>query len=143
MHLTRIWLSKIILPMKPVIFISVLSLLIWACSPVKNISKTSATVTQNSQDSTEYELIITDIHFDSWYQLNYSEAKDRTDDYYHSKNLIAVYNWNDYYRRGKYINVIDSYINYEPQIDYGMELNRKLFWYFKFVEEYYGIELYY
>jgi hypothetical protein len=129
--------------MKPVFFITILALAIWACSPVKNASKTAAVVSKNSQDSTEYELMIIDIHFDQWYQLNYSEAKDRTEDYYHNKNMVAVYTWNDLYRRGKYMEVIDSYIDYQPQIDYGIEVNRKLFWYFKFVEDYYGIRLFY
>jgi hypothetical protein len=129
--------------MKPAFFLGILSLLIWSCSPVRETARTSAVVAPNSQDSTEYELIIDDIHFEQWYLLNYSESKDRTDDYYHSKNLVAAYNWNDYYRGGKYIGIIDSYVNYEPQIDYGIELNRKLFWYFRFVQEYYKVKLYY
>jgi hypothetical protein len=129
--------------MKPAFFLGMITLLIWSCSPVKNVSKSSAVLTPNIKDSTEYELVIIDNHFDQWYQLNYSEAKDRTDEYYHSKNLVAVYNWNDYYQRGKDIEVIDSYINYQPQIDYGIEVNRKLFWYFKYAEDYYGIRLFY
>ena len=116
-------------------------MLIIACSPAKQVSKTSATLAQVSQDSTEYELIVTDIRFDPWYQLNYSEAKDRTEEYYRSKNIIAVVNWNEYYRLGKYINVIDSEINYQPGVDYGMELNRKLYWYFRFVQEEYGVKV--
>jgi hypothetical protein len=38
--------------------------------------------------------------------------------------------------------VIDSWINYQPQIDYGIDVNRKLYWYFRFVEDYYGIRLF-
>ena len=128
--------------MKPAFFIAIIALLIWSCSPVKNSSKTSAIVLKNSHDSTEYEIVIIDNHFEQWYQLNYSEAKDRTDEYYHSKNLIAVLNWNDYYWGGKYIEVVDSYINYQPQIDYGIEVNRKLYWYFKYVQENYKIKLF-
>lgn len=128
--------------MKPIYYLSLLAILAWACSPVKNTAKTSAALVQNGQDSTEYEIYINDIHFDQWYQLNYSEAKDRTNEYYHSKNLVAAARWNDYYHSGHESMVIDSYINYEPRVDYGIEVNRKLFWYFKFVEENYKIRLF-
>jgi hypothetical protein len=129
--------------MKPAFFLSIIVFVALACSTARNVSKTSAVVEPVGNDSTEYELIIIDNHFDQWYMLNYSETKDRTGEYYHSKNLVAVQNWNDYYRHGKYMEVIDSYINYQPQIDYGIEVNRKLFWYFKYVKEYYKVELYY
>lgn len=128
--------------MKPAFLLSVIAMLIWSCSSVQNTTGSSAKLIGNSPDSTEYELVIIDIHFDQWYTMNYSEAKDRTDTYYQSKNLVAASRWNDYYRRGKYINVVDSYFDYQPQIDYGIEVNRKLFWYFSFVEEYYGIKLF-
>jgi len=129
--------------MKPAIYIIFIAMLIIACSTAKQVSKTSAEIKAASPDSTVYELIITDIHFDQWYLLNYNDARDRNNDYYRSKNITAVYNWNDLYRRGRYLNAIDSYINYEPHIDYGIEVNRKLYWYFKFVEDYYGIRLFY
>lgn len=116
--------------------------MVWACSPLKEASKTSATLASNSQDSTEYEVFIDDLKFDQWYLMNYSEAKDHSNEYYHSKNLVAVSNWNDYYRKGRYIQFMDSYINYEPQIDYGIEVNRKLYWYFKFVQDTYKIRLF-
>jgi hypothetical protein len=127
--------------MKPAYFLSLIAILGWSISLAQNQEKTSAVVEPVSQDSTEYELLIIDIHFDQWYLMNYNEAKDRSDEYYHSKNFVAAQNWNDLYRNGKYINVIDSYINYQPQIDYGIELNRKLYWYFKFVEDYYKVKL--
>jgi len=128
--------------MKMSMLLIMLALMTWSCSPVKETTKTSAELNQVEQDSTEYEIIIVDIHFDQWYLLNYFESKDRTIEYYHSKNIMAASRWDDYYRRGKFTGVIDSYINYQPQIDYGMEVNRKLFWYFKFVEEYYHIRLF-
>lgn len=128
--------------MKPAFLLAIILLIAWSCSTVKNTPKTSAIVEKNSQDSTEYELVIIDNHFENWYLLNYSDAKDRTDEYYHNKNLVAVSNWNEYFRGGKYTGVIDSYIFYEPHIDYGIEVNRRLFWYFKFVEDYYKIKLF-
>ncbi|MFO7614463.1 MAG: DUF6146 family protein [Bacteroidales bacterium] len=129
--------------MKPVIVISIIALAVWACSPAKKVSgPTKAVLSETSQDSTEYELVIIDTRFDNWYLMNYSPAKDRTNEYYRMKNSIAAANWNDYYNTGKYHRVIESYLDYWPNIDYGIELNRKLFWYFKFVEETYKIPLF-
>jgi hypothetical protein len=133
---------KISHAMKPIYYLAFLAFLAWACSPVKNTAKTSATLAPISQDTTEYEVYINDIHFDQWFELNYSEAKDRTNEFYHSKNLVAAANWNDYYHSGRESMVIDSYINYEPQIDYGIEVNRKLYWYFKYVQDNYKIRLF-
>lgn len=122
--------------------IGIIALLSWSCSSVKETSKSSARLVANSPDSTEYELIIIDIGFDNWYLLNYSPAKDYTNEYYRSRNLVGVINWNGYYREAKYTRVIDSYIDYQPNIDYGIEVNRKLYWYFKYIAETYKINLF-
>ena len=123
-------------------YIGILIIVVCSCSTVKEGSKPSAKLTQSGNDSTEYELIIIDPRFDTWYALNYSPAKDRFNEYYRSKNLVAVINWNDYYRNGRYGKVIDSYIDYQPSVDYGIEVNRKLYWYFQYIVESYEIHLF-
>jgi hypothetical protein len=128
--------------MKPALFIAILVMLAMACSQVREAPKSLAAVTLSSNDSTQYEIYISDLQFDQWYGINYSDSKDHSLDYYHSKNLVAVSNWNAYFRSGKYTDVIDCQINYEPQIDYGIEVNRRLFWYFKYVQENTNISLY-
>ena len=128
--------------MKPIFFIGMIALLAWGCSPVKKVEKTSATLTQTIQDSTEYEILIIDPQFDQWYLLNYSPAKDYSKEYYQGKNLFAVANWNDYYRSGRYSRIIESLIDYRPNVDYGIEVDRKLYWYFKFIVSTYKIRLF-
>lgn len=128
--------------MKRSILNGIIALLVWACSPVNEASKTSATLTKSSQDSTEYEILIIDSQFDHWYMINYSPAKDHSNDYYRNKNLIAAANWNDYYRTGRYSQFIDTYIDYRGNIDYGIEVNRKLYWYFKYIRDSYKIRIF-
>lgn len=128
--------------MKMIITGLLIALVAWACSPSKNAVTTSAVVNKSSEDSTIYELIIENVHFDHWYLIRYSPAKDHSEEYYRQKNIIAVSNWNEFYRQGRFRNVINSYIDYWPNISYGMELNRKLFWYFTFVKEEYKIKLF-
>ncbi len=127
--------------MKRYFFIGIMALLVWACSTAKGTSKASASLVQNNQDSTKYDLVIDDIHFDQWYRLNYSAAYDHANDYYRSKDNFAVTSWNDLYNTGRYSPVIDCYIYYQPNIDYGIDLNRKLFCYFKYIQETYRIPL--
>jgi hypothetical protein len=128
--------------MKAGFSIGIIALLIWACSPARQASKTSATLKQASQDSTEYEIIILDILFDNWYLLNYSPAKDYTKEYYQTRNVVGVANWNYYYRSGRYTRVIESQIDYQPNVDYGIEVDRKLYWYFKYIVSTYKIRLF-
>lgn len=128
--------------MKPVFYFMLMAVMACACTTAKKTTKTSAVVKQMSTDSLEYELTIIDLYFDQWYNLNYSPAKDLTEEYYRAKNLVGVSNWNQFYNMRQYDRVIDSYIDYHPEIDYGMALDRKLYWYFKYVSTTYGIPLF-
>lgn len=128
--------------MRPWFLIGLFALLCLSCSPVKKSTTTSVAVTKDSNDSSEYELVIIDPQFDQWYLLNYSPSKDHFNEYYREKDLIAVSNWNDYYRSGQYGWVINSLIEYHASVDYGIEVNRKLFWYFKYIKSNYRIPLF-
>jgi len=122
----------------PILFL----MLAWSCTPTQ---KTSTSKRQSSikSDSVTYEITIIDPEFDHWFLLNYSPAKDHSNEYYRSKNQTGVSNWNNFFNRGKYQRVIEDYIYYEYSVDYGMEVNRKLYWYFKYVEETFKIRLLY
>jgi hypothetical protein len=123
-------------------FIGIMAIVIGSCSPVKNASKTSAVLTQTGADSTEYGITIIDPGFETWYLLNYSQAVDRTNEYYRVRNNMAVLNWNDYYRTGKFGNIIDCWIDFRSDVDYGIEVNRRLFWYFKYVTVTYRLNIF-
>ncbi len=105
--------------------------------------KRSATVVKNEKDSTEYEVIIIDPQFDQWYLVNFSPAKDYTEPYYQTKNRVSVPIWNDYFLQGKYRNVIENYLDYRSDINYGIEVDRKIYWYFTYLQETYGVRLIY
>jgi hypothetical protein len=128
--------------MKRTFFFGITVLLLWACSTSKDTAKTSVTVARNDKDTSEYEILIIDPEFDQWYYRNYSESKDRPKEYYHGRNIQAVSRWNEYYTTGKYRNVVESILNYYPEIDYGIEVNRKLYWYFEYVESYYHVPMF-
>jgi hypothetical protein len=115
-------------------------LVAWSCSPSqKAVSSGKKPIIKI--DSTEYEIIVIDPEFDHWYLLNFSITKDRSNEYYRSKNQLGVNNWNDYFIRNLYPNLIDSSIVYDFSVDYGIDVNRTLYWYFKYYEDTFGIRL--
>ena len=128
--------------MKKILSAIALLLLAWSCSPSQK-ARSSDRQSSIKSDSTEYEITIIDNEFDHWYLLNFSPAKDHSNEYYRNKNQAAVLSWNDCYTRNRYHRVIEDYIYYNNSVDYGMDVNRKLYWYFKFVEEKHKIRLFY
>jgi hypothetical protein len=124
------------------IFIIVASMLLFAaCSTQQKTTGTSGVKELIGSDSTEYGIIILDPEFDHWYITHHSNALDRDNEVYRMYNRTAVMNWNDYFILGKYRNIIENHLDYDYNTDYGIEVNRKLYWYFRFVEERYKIRL--
>jgi hypothetical protein len=119
----------------------IIVIVIGACSSSREASKKPVLVSKASQDSTEYQIIIDDLGFDQWYLINFNEAKDHSDEYYRTFNLMTVPRWNDYFRNGQHERIIGCNIEYWPNVEYGIEVNRKLFWYFKYIETTCGIPL--
>jgi len=115
-----------------------LVMIIWSCNPQKH-AFSSASERKIITDSTEYRIIIIDNDFDTWFLTHATPARDYSNDYYRQWNQIGVSNWNDYFMHDRYHQVISDYINYNSTVDYGIEVNRKLYWYFKYVEEKYGV----
>lgn len=127
--------------MKKLLIFGMLVFAGWACTQQREISQSQSELSSVSIDSTEYQIIIIDPEFERWFLLNYSPALDRSNEYYRTFNSIGVSNWNDYLNRGRYSRVIGSYIHYNSALDYGMDVNRQLYWYFKYIEEDYRIRL--
>ena len=87
-----------------------------------------------SADSMEYRLIILDPGFDSW--LATKPSKDfYSNEYYAQKNRLYVAEWNHRYLTSHNNDLYDNYIEYKPNTDYGMDINYRLYYYFRYFEE--------
>jgi Family of unknown function (DUF6146) len=86
-----------------------------------------------SVDSLEYRLIILDPGFETWLFSKPPESF-YSNDYYAQKNRFYVTEWNQRYMSDKN-GLYDNYIDYKPGIDYGIDLNYKLYYYFRYFEE--------
>ncbi|HPJ61448.1 MAG: DUF6146 family protein [Lentimicrobium sp.] len=127
--------------MKKSAFLLLLVLTGWACSQQKEITGRQPASGSPAIDTSGYEITIIDPDFERWYRLRFSPSFDRSNDYYRTMNNIGVNNWNDYFMRGRYNRIIGSYINWNPTTDYGIEINRRLYWYFVYYEETFRIRL--
>jgi hypothetical protein len=122
--------------MKNILVLVLFAALFSACHGPKYIAHLGKkAVIEKKQDSTEYEIVIFDTEFESWYLVNFNRALDMSNEYYRSMNNLAVSRWNSYFTSGRYDRVVENYLDYDYNIDYGIGLNRKLYWYFKFVQE--------
>jgi len=89
----------------------------------------------------EYELIVMDPGFDSWFITTWSPAKDRSLSYYNSWNQRYVTAWNYKATRPLTSKYFENIIMYDPTVDYGIELERKLYYYFRYVDTKLGIPI--
>ncbi|MBZ4676657.1 MAG: hypothetical protein JG782_1277 [Anaerophaga sp.] len=110
-------------------------------APVQKIKLVAENDTTQSKDSVEYELIVLDPKFDSWLATQ-PPANYYSQQYYENWNQRYVTEWNQRHDNPiRYGNFYETRIDYQPNIDYGLELNYKLYYYFRFIEQEYGIVL--
>jgi hypothetical protein len=118
--------------------------LVWACSSsqIGNTSKKEEPVVI-ANDSLEYEIIIMDIGFNTYLNTIAKPPGYHNQTYLELKNRNYVIAWNYRARNiprfdeGIYQNIID----YNPRINYGYDVNYKLFNYFEFAQRKYRMRL--
>jgi hypothetical protein len=87
-------------------------------------------------DSLEYSLVVLDPEFEAW--LAKQPSKNfYSQKYYENRNQRYVSEWNQRYLSSGSQNsdLYETYIDYDYQTDYGLDLNYKLYYYFRFFEE--------
>ena len=88
----------------------------------------------------EYEITIIDVGFETYLNSIARGKNFYTQEYYENKNQFYVMEWNNrvskpfQYKR----HIYENYIDYQPGINYGLDVNYKLYNYFKFVEYKHG-----
>jgi len=127
--------------MKTLITSVLILLLIISCnSAIKTTSTNKDSLPENAvriaNDSLEYEIIIIDIGFETYLHSIAKPDNFYSQQYYETKNTFYVTEWNIRaqnplkYNSSIYENVID----YNFNTNYGLDVNYKLYNYFKFVE---------
>jgi hypothetical protein len=93
-------------------------------------------LSSSENDSIEYELLILDHGFDAWYMVTSLSPGFYVQSYLENWNMRLSIQWNNAIStRGNGRCRPETYLAYDPRIDYGLELNHKLFYYFRYVQE--------
>lgn len=128
--------------MKQNIFWLGIILLIAACSTQKGLVTVKSNIGESSvEDSLEYALETFDGKFESWYQLHNSPAMYRSQQYYENWNRQYVSAWNYNAVSGRKNSFFEPIVGYEFNVDYGIEINHELFYYFQYVEQVLKIQI--
>jgi hypothetical protein len=107
-----------------------------ACTGNKKLSKVDIKNQETElADSVEYELIIFDPGYETWYLTHSKPVWFHSVEYYENWNNQYVVAWNSKAISPRYNKYFESTIDYDPFIHYGLELNHKLFYYFMYVEK--------
>ena len=85
-----------------------------------------------ANDSLEYEIIIIDPGFNSWLVSRARPEGYYSQQYMESRNMLYVQEWNSRVLQPQTYNpnLYEMQIDYRPGIDYGYEVNYKLYNYF-------------
>lgn len=124
------------------------SLFLCNCASTKSSQKTASTSAQEKDtiviknDSLNYELVILDYGFESWLKSK-SQRRDFGIKYLEQKNENYVFEYNSRVRnsRGYDENLYQFIIEYDPEVNYGYDVNYMLYHYFLFFEEKYNQNL--
>lgn len=94
-------------------------------------------------DETEYEIIIIEPGFFVWLQSIARPEGYYSQSFLENRNQLLVLNWNQRVLQPQQFNpnLYELQINYDPNIDYGYEVNYKLYNYFIYFQRKYNQRL--
>ncbi len=131
---------------KTAIIIGIILFVFFACAAPRDVATedkedpTGIEITENTEpekeDTIEYELTIFDPGFERWFTRTAKPMSFYNEDHLASWNRNLVQQWNSMLGSSWLRDCMPtSYIDYRPNIDYGKELNYRLFYYFRYVHE--------
>lgn len=96
-----------------------------------------------ADDETEYQIIIIEPGFNTWLLSIARPEGYYSQSYLENRNAIMVTNWNQRVMQPQQWNpnLYEMQINYDPNIDYGYEVNYKLYNYFIYFQRKYNQRL--
>ncbi|WP_157208046.1 DUF6146 family protein [Mariniflexile maritimum] len=127
--------------MKTILSILLLSIFAISCNTVKNSTSNNDEALESlklndtvsiSNDALEYEIIIIEPGFNFWLASTAKPEGYYSQQFLESRNLIYVNEWNSRVMQPQRYNpnLYEMQIDYQPNIDYGYEVNYKLYNYF-------------
>jgi len=129
--------------MKNLILVIIISLLSFSCkaqTEAKN-NKEKSEIKPSKNDDGEWDLTVLDTQFDYFLNTVAKPISQYSESYLKTKNTFLVNEWNSYYYSGKYRNIIESSIDYDPKENYGIKFEYKLYQVFAYVNWKYKLRM--
>lgn len=129
--------------MKSAILILMIGLLPFSCiaqTDPKNDKEKSEMKPSKNEDG-EWDLTVIDTQFDYFINAIAKPVNQYSESYLKNRNTVLVTEWNSYYSSGRYRNVIESSIDYDPRENYGLKFEYKLYQVFAYVNWKYGLRM--
>ena len=129
--------------MKKLFSLVLIFILVFSCAPQNKVAekdqKTEIKPAKN--DDGEWDLQVFDTQYDYFLNAIAKPMNMYSESYLKNKNTFLVSEWNSYYFAGRYRNDIESSIDYDPQENYGIKFEYKLYQVFAYVQWKYGLKM--
>lgn len=129
--------------MKNIILIVWIALIPFSCfsqeKPKKDKEQYEMKPSKNEEG--EWDLTVIDTQFDYFLSAVAKPISQYTESYLKTKNTFLVNEWNSYYNSGKYRDIIESGIDYDPKENYGIKFEYKLYQVFVYVNWKYKLRM--
>lgn len=130
---------------KQILLLFTAGIFFWACgsSPIQNKVSEKEEPVVIANDSLEYEIIIIDPGFTYFLNAVAQPEGYYSQQYLEARNRAWVITWNQRFQNPLQFNsnIYENRIDYQQTIDYGYEVNYKLFNYFLFAQQKYKMSL--
>ncbi|WP_431611590.1 DUF6146 family protein [Chryseobacterium sp. 'Rf worker isolate 10'] len=129
--------------MKNIILLVMIALVPFNCFSQENTKKDKEQneMKPSKNEDGEWDLTVIDTQFDYFLSAVAKPISQYTESYLKTKNTFLVNEWNSYYNSGRYRNVIESGIDYDPQENYGIRFEYKLYQVFVYVNWKYKLKM--
>ncbi|ROI07726.1 hypothetical protein EGI11_08540 [Chryseobacterium sp. H3056] len=129
--------------MKKIMFLLGIFILVIGCAPkpTPRANGEKPVIQAQKNDDGEYDLEVLDTQYDYFLNAIARPMSMFSEAYLKNKNAFLVSEWNSYYFSGRYRNIIESSIDYDPSINYGFKYEYKLYQVFAYVSWKYGLKL--
>lgn len=95
----------------------------------------------SKNEDREWDLTVIDTQFDYFLSAIAQPMNQYSESNLKNRNTLLVSEWNSYYTSGRYRNVIELSIDYDPKENYGLKFEYKLYQVFAYVNWKYGLRM--
>ena len=124
-------------------FLILVALFVFSCGPQNKIAenKENHEIKPTKNEDDEWELDVLDTQYEYFITAVAKPMSMYSESYLKSRNTFLVTEWNSNFFTGKYRNVIESTIEYNPNENYGLKFEYRLYQVFAYVQWKYGVKM--